>query len=76
MQAIWRSAVQRESVGEAIAGGFEVVLVTAIATGLVAALQSSAPPAGLAAIYLLAVLEVGDPPRAAGRARGRGAELS
>ncbi len=32
------------------------MLATAIATGLVAALQSSAPPAGLGAIYLLAVL--------------------
>ncbi len=36
----------------------EVVVATAIATGVVAALQSAAPPAGLGAIYLLAVLAV------------------
>jgi two-component system sensor histidine kinase KdpD len=35
----------------------EVIAGVAIATGVVAALQSAAPPAGLGAIYLLAVLE-------------------
>jgi two-component system sensor histidine kinase KdpD len=36
----------------------EVVLAVAAATVVVAILQSSAPPAGLGAVYLLAVLEV------------------
>ena len=44
------------SAREVAATAFEVVLATAIATGLVAALQSDAPPAGLGAIYLLAVM--------------------
>jgi two-component system sensor histidine kinase KdpD len=41
-----------------LVGACEVTLATAVATGIVAALQSSAPPAGLGAIYLLAVLAV------------------
>src|SRR5437660_10245055 len=36
----------------------EIVAVVAIASGVVAALQSTTQPAGLGAIYLLAVLEV------------------
>jgi two-component system sensor histidine kinase KdpD len=36
----------------------EVVLAVAAATAIVAVLQSAAPPAGLGAVYLLAVLEV------------------
>ena len=39
------------------AGGLEVVLGVAVASGVVAELQSAAPPAGLGLIYLLAVLE-------------------
>ena len=46
------------SASEALLAGLEVVLATAVATGLVAALQSAAPPAGLGAIYLLAVLAI------------------
>ncbi|HEY3729095.1 MAG TPA: ATP-binding protein [Solirubrobacteraceae bacterium] len=42
----------------ALATALEVVIGIAIATGIVAALQSAAPPAGLGSIYLLAVLEV------------------
>jgi two-component system sensor histidine kinase KdpD len=50
--------LRRPEAREALIGGCEVLLATAIATGLVAALQSAAPPAGLGAIYLLAVLTV------------------
>ncbi len=46
------------SASELLLAGLEVVLATAVATGLVAALQSAAPPAGLGAIYLLAVLAI------------------
>jgi two-component system sensor histidine kinase KdpD len=42
----------------ALASAVEVVIAVVIATGIVAALQSSAPPAGLGAVYLLAVLDV------------------
>src|SRR5881275_3035331 len=41
-----------------VAAAAEVVVGIAIATGIVAALQSVASPAGLGSIYLLAVLEV------------------
>jgi two-component system sensor histidine kinase KdpD len=54
----WQSRLERPTRRELLTGGLEVVLATAVATALVAALQSSAPPAGLGAIYLLAVLEV------------------
>jgi two-component system, OmpR family, sensor histidine kinase KdpD len=40
------------------ADALEVVVGIVVATAFVAALQSAAPPAGLGAIYLLAVLEV------------------
>ncbi len=56
-QARW-PVIERPTVREVIAAGFEVLLATAIATAVVAALQHAAPPAGLGAIYLLAVLEV------------------
>src|SRR5436305_12634963 len=36
----------------------EVVVAVAVATGVIAALQSTAPPAGLGIVYLLAVLAV------------------
>lgn len=42
----------------ALSAAFEVVLAVAAATVVVALLQSAAPPAGLAVVYLLAVLEV------------------
>jgi two-component system, OmpR family, sensor histidine kinase KdpD len=54
----WRSRLERPTRHALLAGALEVVLATAVATALVAALQSSAPPAGLGSIYLLAVLEV------------------
>lgn len=56
----WRASGVREWLrGRALfVTTLEVVLATAIATGVVAALQSAAPPAGLGAIYLLAVLAV------------------
>src|ERR1700722_12401231 len=54
----WRSRLARPTGRELLTGALEVVLATAVATALVAALQNSAPPAGLGAIYLLAVLEV------------------
>src|SRR5437762_3357220 len=49
-----------ESVDRAslVAAAAEVVVGILAASGIVAALQSAAPPAGLGSIYLLAVLEV------------------
>src|SRR5262245_52486098 len=57
-RTLWLFPIQRPTRREAVYGGIEAVVATAIATGIVAALQSAAPPAGLGAIYLLAVLEV------------------
>src|SRR3954447_4925466 len=51
-------APEPPSGGVVLATAAEVVLGIAIATAVVAALQSAAPPAGLGSIYLLAVLEV------------------
>ena len=52
----WRTG--GPAAGELLVTAAEVVAATAVATGVVAALQSAAPPAGLGAIYLLAVLWV------------------
>ena len=46
---VWRSVA---------ATAVEVVVAVAVATGVIAALQSAAPPAGLGIVYLLAVLAV------------------
>ena len=54
----WIRTARPTSAREVASGAFEVVIATAIATGLVAALQSAAAPVGLAVVYLLAVLEV------------------
>ena len=50
--------VRRHRPASCCSPALEVVLAIAVATGLVAALQSAAPPAGLGAIYLLAVLAI------------------
>jgi two-component system sensor histidine kinase KdpD len=54
----WSSGHRRTTAREAAVAGVEVLIATALATAVVAALQHAAPPAGLGAIYLLAVLEV------------------
>jgi two-component system sensor histidine kinase KdpD len=54
----WRSRFERPAPRDLLATGVEVVLSVATATAIVAALQSAAPPAGLSAVYLLAVLWV------------------
>ena len=55
----WRSGLTESTSSAAVAtAALEVVVGVGLATGIVAALQSAAPPAGLGAIYLLAVLEV------------------
>jgi two-component system, OmpR family, sensor histidine kinase KdpD len=53
-----RTAREGATTREVVLSVVEVLLATAIATGVVAALQSDAPPAGLGAIYLLAVLAI------------------
>src|ERR1700729_23824 len=53
-----RTAREGATSREVVLSVVEVLLATAIATGVVAALQSDAPPAGLGAIYLLAVLAI------------------
>src|SRR5436305_2681549 len=56
---VWRSGLHEPVNAAAVAAAAaEVVVGIGIATGIVAALQSAAPPAGLGSIYLLAVLEV------------------
>jgi two-component system sensor histidine kinase KdpD len=58
LPAPWRGPLRRPTPRTTLATAVEVVAATAVATGVVAALQSQAPPAGLGAIYLLAVLEI------------------
>jgi two-component system, OmpR family, sensor histidine kinase KdpD len=53
-----RRGFGREGVGRAALIGAEIVIGVALATGGVAALQSSAPVQGLGILYLLAVLAV------------------
>ena len=53
-----RPALTPQALRAAAPGALEVVVAVGVATAVVAALKSSAPPAGLGAIYLLAVLEV------------------
>jgi two-component system sensor histidine kinase KdpD len=56
---VWRSGLHESVNTAAVAtAALEVALGIGIATAIVAALQSAAPPAGLGSIYLLAVLEV------------------
>jgi two-component system, OmpR family, sensor histidine kinase KdpD len=50
--------LSRRTLRAGFPGALEVLGAVAVATALVAALQSSAPASGLGAIYLLAVLEV------------------
>ncbi len=52
------SAPGRDHLAELGETTLEVIVAVALATGIVAALQSTAPAVGLGSIYLLAVLEV------------------
>ena len=52
------SSTRRRSAGRAVAAACEVVVTVALATALVAALDTVAPTSGLAVVYLLAVLTV------------------
>src|SRR5205807_10648634 len=54
-RGVMRARSTAGSIGPAVA---EVVIAVAAATGAIAALQSTAPPAGLGIVYLLAVLAV------------------
>jgi two-component system sensor histidine kinase KdpD len=58
LRAPWRSPLERPAPRVILSAALEVVIAIALATAVVAALQSAAPPAGLGAIYLLAVLGV------------------
>ncbi|MGI8506023.1 MAG: sensor histidine kinase [Solirubrobacteraceae bacterium] len=58
LQARVRRLPEPAAIRVALVDALEVVVAVAVATAIVAALQSAAPPAGLGAIYLLAVLEV------------------
>ncbi len=52
------STGRRPTAGELASVGLEIVAAVALATGIVALLQTSAPPGGLGVIYLLAVLAI------------------
>src|SRR5215472_16509550 len=57
--ASWFSGrVKPNSPRDVVFEGLEIVLMVAAATGLIAALQTTAPASGLGVIYLLAVLVV------------------
>jgi two-component system sensor histidine kinase KdpD len=54
----WASRDRAATLRAGAAAGLDILLAVAIATGGVAALQSTAPPTGLGVLYLLSVLAV------------------